>query len=334
MRRLTLLCAVLAVTLAWPLSASAGLPPVGIVQNFGPNLKQDCPNPEGIAVDPTGNLYAASFAFKPVANICVVSPDQQIIDRIPISAGSDGLPAALLGELFEPSQALYVVDFADGNAPHGRLLKVNPASHEVITLATGFAAANAIAQDRHRNLFVSDSFLGRINKVAPDGSSNTVWIDSDLLRTSGFPPFGANGLAFDRNQEFLYVANTGDSRVLRVPVLADGSAGDIEIFADGAAINARQGTSNALHGADGIMFDVRGNLYVCANQANEIQVLSPEANLTARYSGTGVNILDFPASLVFHERALYITNLSLFDQGVNSKLSVLGVPFPGLPLRP
>ncbi len=102
MRRLTLLCALLA-TLAWPLSAAAGQqPPVGLVQNFGPNLKPDCPNPEGIAIDPTGNLYAASFAFKPVANICVVSPDQRIIDRIPISAGSAGRPASLLGELFEP----------------------------------------------------------------------------------------------------------------------------------------------------------------------------------------------------------------------------------------
>jgi hypothetical protein len=42
----------------------------------------------------------------------------------------------------------------------------------------------------------------------------------------------------------------------------------------------------------------------------------------------------FPASLVFRGRTLYVTNLSLSDGGVNSKLSALGVPFPGLPLRP
>jgi len=329
MRRLATLLTAFAV-LGLPLSVSAGQPPVGVVQNFGPNLLADCPNPEGIAVDPTGNLYAASFAFKAVANICVISPDQQLIDKIPVSAGPAGI-TSLLGELFEPSQGLYVVDFANGVQGNGRLLRVDPSTHQVTTLATGFAAANAIAQDRHRNLFVSDSFLGRIYKVPPEGTSDlsgNVWIEDISLKPAGFPPFGANGVAFDRNQRFLYVANTSTSTILRVPVLDDGSAGSIEKFAVGSA------ATGVLHGADGIMFDVRGNLYVCANQENEIQVLSPEAALIARHKGFGANALDFPASLVFHERALYITNLSLFDGGINSKLSVLGVPFPGLPLRP
>lgn len=137
------------------------------------------------------------------------------------------------------------------------------------------------------------------------------------------------------------MATTSDSKIYRVPVEADGSAGPLELFASGAAIDVSQQTTEALHGADGIMFDVAGNLYVCANSAinatgpaGQIQVLSPEGQLIARYIGTGPNALDFPASLVFRGLALYITNLSFFDGGVNSKLSVLGVPFPGLPLRP
>jgi len=56
--------------------------------------------------------------------------------------------------------------------------------------------------------------------------------------------------------------------------------------------------------------------------------------LIARYDGIGQNDLDFPASLVFHGRALYIANLALDTAGANSKLSILGVPYPGLPLRP
>jgi sugar lactone lactonase YvrE len=332
MLRVVALFAVVA-PLLLPLPAFGMPPQVGVIENFGPNLQSRCHNPEGIAIDPTGNVYAASFAFEPVANICVVSPSQALVDVIPIPAGKAGV-ASLLGELFEPGHGLYVLDFANGTVPNGRVLKVDAATHAVTTLATGFAAPNAVAQDRHRNLFVSDSFLGRINKVAPDGSSNVVWIESSLLRTNGLPPFGANGVAFDRNQRFLYVANTGDSRVLRIPVLADGSAGAVEIFADGATINARQGTTQALHGADGIMFDVRGNLYVCANQANEIQVLSPSAELIAQFSGSGVNALDFPASLVFKGRELFVTNLSLTTGGANSKLSVLRTEVPGLPLRP
>ena len=342
MRRMLLSLVTLAALLA-PQPAFAGQPAVGVVTNFGPNLAAVCHMPEGIAIDPSGNLYATSFAFAPVANICVESPSGQIIDVIPVPAGKAGV-ASLLGELFEPSQGLYVVDFANGAPTNGRLLRINVVTHDVTVLATGFSAPNGIAQDRHRNLYVSDSFLGAIFKVAPDGSSNTVWVQDPRLapQPGGSPPFGANGVAFDRNQRFLYVASTSDSKIYRIPVEDDGSAGPMELFASGAAIDASQQTTEALHGADGIMFDVRGNLYVCANSAQhpapgspgEIQVLSPDATLIARYDGVGQNDLDFPASLVFHERALYVTNLSLDTGGANSKLSVLGVLYPGLPLRP
>jgi sugar lactone lactonase YvrE len=305
--------------------------------NFGPNPLADCPNPEGIALDPAGNLYAASFpAFQPVrtpsANICVVNSGGVLVSKFAVPPGTGGV-TNLLGELFSGG-SLYVVDFANGAAPNGRFLRIDPATHAITTLATGFAAANAIAEDEDGNFFISDSFLGTITKVAHDGSSQQVWKRDVLLTTQGFPPFGANGVAFDRTQEYLYVANTGDSRVLRIPVLDDGSAGPVEIFADGAAIDATQHTTEALHGADGIMFDVAGNLYVCANQANEVQVLSRDAKLVARYNGAGANALDFPASLVFKGRQLYVTNLSLFDGGVNSKLSLMTAPLPGMPIAP
>lgn len=325
MRYLSLLMVGLAMLLL-PGSASASAPAVGTIQNFGPNLRADCPNPEGIAIDPLGNVYAGSFSPSPVGAICVIDRRGMLVDRIPVAPGPAGV-TTLLGELFEPAQGLYVVDFADGVAPHGRLLRVDPATHRVTTLAAGFAAANAIAQDRHRDLYVSDSFAGTITKVAPDGSSSAVWFQSALLQPDGFPPFGANGLAFDRNQGFLYVANTSTDAVYRIQVLPDGSAGQIELFARGSG-------GGQLDGADGIMFDVRGNLYVCANQANEIQVLSPDGRLVQRYAGLGANALDFPASLVFEGRDLYVTDTSAFTGGVNSRISVLTTPNPGLPLRP
>lgn len=341
MRRFILSLVALAALLA-PQPAFAGKPAVGVVTNFGPNLATVCHQPEGIAIDPTGNLYAASFAFSPVANICVENKHGQIVDVIPVAAGQGGV-ASLLGELFTPGQGLYVVDFANGAPNNGRLLRINVKTHAVTVLATGYSAPNAIAQDRHRNLYVSDSFLGTIFKVAPDGSSNAVWIHDQRLQPQpgGSPPFGANGVAFDRDQDFLYVATTSDSKIYRIPVEDDGSAGPMELFASGAAIDAAQRTTEALHGADGIMFDVRGNLYVCANSAQhpapglpgEIQVLSPDAQLIARYDGVGENDLDFPASLVFRGRTLYVTNLSLDTGGANSKLSALRVPHPGLPLR-
>src|SRR2546425_12311982 len=87
MRRLTLLGAA-AITIGLAVPASAASPAeVGSVQNFGPPLAASCHNPEGIAVDPTGNLYAASFAFQPVANICVIDRDGVLVDVIAVPAG-------------------------------------------------------------------------------------------------------------------------------------------------------------------------------------------------------------------------------------------------------
>jgi len=218
-------------------------------------------------------------------------------------------------------------NFANGVAPNGRFLRINPATHAITTLATGFAAANAIAEDQDGNFFISDSFAGTITKVAHNGSSQQVWKRDVLLTTQGFPPFGANGVAFDRTQSFLYVANTADDRILRIAVNKDGSAGAISIFANGATLGA-----GALDGADGIQFDVKGNLYVCANQANEIQVLSPSGALIARYGhNAGDDPLDFPASPIFHEKGLYIANLALGTAPGGGKISVLGVPWPGAP---
>ena len=305
-------------------TALAAQPAQGVVRDFANLATADCHNPEGIAVSPTGVLYAAGLS----GHICVLTQDR-VTRVISVPPGPAGV-TNFLGELFEPSQGLFVVDIADfGATASGRLLRVDPDTGAASTLAGGFLAPNAIAQNRHRTLFVSDSFAGAIYTVEPSGGGKTLWKADPKLSTKGFPPFGANGVAFDRTESFLYVANTGDSSILRIPVNVDGSAGDVVVFAKGATAADPQ----LLHGADGIMFDVTGQLWVCANQANEIQVLSPSGSLVARYGhNSGDDAMVFPASLVFHERALYVTNL--YFGAFGGKLSVLGVPFPGAPLRP
>lgn len=295
----------------------AAQPEQGVVRDLVDLAGGPCANPEGIAASPDGLLYTSGLT----GNVCVITLSGEVTRVIPVAPGN-----ALLGDLFVAGQGLYVAD--GGNfGGNGRLLKVEPGTGAVTVLATGFLAPNAITQDHHGTLYVSDSFAGAIYTVNPDGGGKTLWKQHALLGTTGFPPFGANGVAFDRTEGFLYVANTGDDRILRIEVNPDGSAGTITIFADGATLGA-----GALNGADGIQFDVRGNLYVCANQANEIHVLSPAGALVARYgSNAGDDPLDFPASPVFHERGVYFANLAFATPG-RGKVSVLGVPFPGAPI--
>jgi sugar lactone lactonase YvrE len=315
--------------------------PAGTVLNFGPNLQTTaggvCRQPEGLAIDPDGNLYAASNSDSATTfgYICVIDKHGSLVDIITVPAAPGAAAVGLLGELWE-NGSLYVLDQADNVQPHGRILKIDPRTHQVTTVANGFAFPNGMAEDRRGNKYVTDSFLGTISKLAPNDATVTVWFaDPALVSHNPDQPVGANDLAFDADEHFLYVDNAGNRQVLRIPIDERGQPGKIQLFADGATIDTKLHLSGpvALYYADGMQFDVRGNLYVMANIANEVDVFSPQGALIHRYSGTGNNTLDFNASAVFKGRLMFMTNMSATDGGVNSKLSVLVAPFPGLHLQ-
>jgi sugar lactone lactonase YvrE len=311
--------AVLALASSQPILAAQ--PEQGTVRTLVDASGAQCNNPEGIEASPGGLLYTAGLS----GNVCVYTLAGDLVRIIPVAPGH-----ALLGELYVSGRGIYIAD-NNGDFSGGRVILLDPSTGSVSVLATGFGAPNAITQSHDGTLFVSDSFAGAVYTVDPNGGGKTLWKADPLLQPHGNPPFGANGVAFDPTESFLYVANTADDRILRVAVNKDGSAGAISIFADGAVLNAANATTHALDGADGIQFDVRGQLYVCANQANEIQVLSPSGALVARYRGTGGDAMDFPASPVFYQKTLYTANLALGTPG-SGKVSVVGVPFPGAPV--
>jgi sugar lactone lactonase YvrE len=219
--------------------------------------------------------------------------------------------------LFVPNEGLYVGDIGSG-----RVIRVNVDTHAVTTIATGFGAPNAFARDHLGNLWVSDSFPGTITKIAPGGATTTYSYPTELAPRAGETPgFGANGLAFDRGEHFLYVAETSRDQIYRV-AYASGTLGAIALFAQGVA-------GGALDGADGIAFDVKGNLYVCSNQSDEIAVLDTAGHVIAEYRGIGVDAFSSPASLVFRGRTVYVANLALFHGGAGQKLSVFTAAHAG-----
>ncbi|HEY3554025.1 MAG TPA: SMP-30/gluconolactonase/LRE family protein, partial [Casimicrobiaceae bacterium] len=111
---------------------------------------------------------------------------------------------------------------------------------------------------------------------------------------------------FNGNATALFVANTGNDTIVRVPVNADGSAGTPQVFV------------NSINGADGLIIDASDNLWVAANQADEIVVVDRTGRAIAKLGdfdgidrrGAPVGLL-FPASLVFSGGFVYVTNLSL-----------------------
>jgi sugar lactone lactonase YvrE len=317
-------------------SAEASVP-VGTISPVTGNLAAtDCINPEGITLDFQGNIYTGSAKLAPVTHICKFDHNGAFVKSVPISAGPGGL-APLLGVHFEAPHTIIALDFANTllnrTANQGRVLSVNMETGAVTTIASGFSFPNGIAEDLQGNLYIADSFQGTITRMRQDGSNKTVWSADPLLAgNTTIPglPIGANGIAFDLFFRHLYVSNTSNRRVVRIDVGPNWTAGAAEIFADGATIDANQQTTKSLLGVDGITFDLFGNLYVAANAANEIQVLSPSAQLTARYSSPTLP-MDTTASPIFWGGQLFFTNLSLLDGGINSSVGVLQTPTLGLP---
>jgi len=180
------------------------------------------------------------------------------------------------------------------------------------TIKFGFggtrAAPNALEFDKLGDLFVSDSFQGIIFRIhnprgctAPSCSIDK-FVQDGRLATTGFPPFGANGLAFDKYETALFIANTGDDRVLRL----DMTSKVITVFAE------------SINGADGIVFDEKGLLWVAANQADEVVALNANGRIVAKLgefrgikrNGTPDGLL-FPASPVIVGDEIFVTNLAI-----------------------
>ena len=91
MRKLVIVLAFASLVFGQPAAAASA---VGQVRNFGPDLSGSCNLPEGVAVDPTGNVYASSLNFGAAsgpANICVLDPGGNIIDLISVAPVSGGV---------------------------------------------------------------------------------------------------------------------------------------------------------------------------------------------------------------------------------------------------
>ena len=284
--------------------------------------------PEGIAANPaTGELFVATFDFGPVSNKLV-----RIDHDGHVSAILDFGATPLLGLEYREGD-VYILnfgagslqrvpaDFDAGTTPQtlvtfppigspGSRYEDNPdGSRDFVTFGSSSKAApNAMVFDDAGNAYVSDSFQGAIFEVPGATtcypSCTTFAFSHDpLLATAGTPAFGANGLAFSPDGKTMYIANTGDHRVLAMDMVA--SAHPVSVY------------SVSLFGADGLLMN-HGTLWVATNQADQVVALDANGRIAikageflgVRSDGTPRGLL-FPASLVAMNGWMYVTNLAL-----------------------
>jgi sugar lactone lactonase YvrE len=277
-----------------------------VVQAFDADAEE---LPEGIAIGADGDLFLTmgypSF-FQPGDGwIKHLAPDGTKTTLATFVAGQG--PAGIV------TNADGDVYFARPNpsAPDSRgVYRLHPdGTTERLPGSEEILMANGIAFDGRGGLLVGDSALGIIWRVPLDGSGVAdAWASQpELLGGCGEGTFGVNGVAIWEDQ--VYAANTGRGLLVRIPVLADGSAGAGTLVA-GDATNECE--PDALFGMDGIALDVNGTVYALLVLQNQLVRIDPtdgsfDVLLTERDG------LHNPASLAFgtqdgDRQSLFFTN--------------------------
>ena len=307
---------------------------------------------EGLTVGPDGTVYTPSFGFNSEGAVAgpphlfSFKPDGALLyDRPLVNPAPSPAPQPsphLLGLVYQSSsKTLLICDLAQGI-----VWQANPATGKAtVFMNTGLGGAsglNALTFDKAGNVYVSDSFQGVIWKTGPTGGAPTAFVDSQTLSPQAatgvilVPPFGANGVEFNKQFTAMYVANTAYHSIVKLPVTL---SNDGSVSVPGGA--TAEVLTTGINAPDGIAVDLHDNLWVVANQQDEVDVIDPNAvdrlgqmlpKVVARrgdFNGIDKNGmirgLLFPASPAFSAdgQFLYVSNIALY-------LPFAGVPEPAI----
>jgi sugar lactone lactonase YvrE len=286
------------------------------VTAFDPAAKQ---TPENIAIASDGTIYVSlSFA----SQIRRISPDgQQATLTLPTMGG---ITTGLALDRHHGGDLDVGVRSTDpALAGIWRIRRSRFSDPTRIAALPADSFANGLTFDDNGNLYVADSNLGRIWRLARGASHATVWTHGRLLKPTGasyrnFPLPGANGIKVHAG--VVYVTNTAAGTVLGIPIRRDGDAGKITVHFRGI-----QG--------DDFAFAANGDMYVAENPLSKLVRITPAGRIyTVATANDG---LQNPSAAAFDPRPgrrthLFITDSAYF--GTRPSLQELNTPTVGLRL--
>lgn len=132
----------------------------------------------------------------------------------------------------------------------------------------------------------------------------------------------ANEIRMDVTQRYLYVSETGKCRILRMPVHANGTLGEPEVYGP-----THLGPANF---PDGITFDSYGNLWGTIIGGDKIFVLTPEGDLKIIFDGGDPELI----KIIDHAYQQRTLTLEMFTVGPNKIVPAMtSITFAGNDLK-
>jgi len=268
--------------------------------------------PEGVMALDDGSIYTADARGR-----CArIRPDGQT----DFWGRLGGLPN---GICIDGQGSCIVANIGNGQV---QVLASDGAHHVLMTHCQGrrMRAPNFPYVDAKGRLWVSnstekDDIDSSLSHPIPDGS--VVLIENGQSRIVADGLYFSNGLTLDRDETYLYVAQTMRLNIIRYPVHDDGSLGTGEVY--GPDPLSRLGFP------DGIAFDEAGNLWIAFPVWNAIGYLTPDQKLEMVLEDPDRKVLQRPANICFgwqDRRTAFIGSLD----GVT--IPYFEVPYPGMRL--
>ncbi|MEP3278028.1 MAG: SMP-30/gluconolactonase/LRE family protein [Stappiaceae bacterium] len=240
-------------------------------------------HPEGVAIGPDGFVWAGNQD----GDIFRIAPDGSDFEIVARTKGF------ALGLAFDGDRALFICDLK-----HASVFRLDLVSRALSQWRVdGLLIPNyPVVDDSRKRLLVSDSHASGtpgpgIWSFDLASGEGRLWYERDL----NF----ANGVAMRTGEDALYVCETFASRITRIPILPDGSAGDAQTYADD------------LPGLpDGIAFDRDGAMVVGCYEPSRLLRIAPDGSRTdILIEDATAHTFCHPTNIAFDGNRLLTANL-------------------------
>ena len=260
-------------------------------------LPDDCPTPDGMAVDANGDLILACPNFADLSKpACLmrITKDGQISKWLDVPVLAETGWAAPMGITFDDEGNLYVCDNqawsgAEKAKNKGRLLCLRLKDgrlNETIVVASGMEHPNGV-RFRNGKLYVTQSMLSGIQDPSGllvsgvycfDKNDKNIKVtntaaDKNLITTvitkNKEVQYGLDGIVFDPEGN-LYVGNFGDGSIHKITFDAAGNVTGNAVFAH---------DPSQLRTTDGMCIDDEGNIWVADFSENAVARVSKDGQI-------------------------------------------------------